>query len=250
MNSPQPGTRSKATPPSSFVTFLKGLMSGLILGVALCAGVALYVTRLPTPFIAHVSPSSTAPEHAAAEGRDSNAEHGLMGPSTEGSAPVPAAPSARGNPPSPAPLATLPVPDSDHSSAAVSTALPPSKTVDTEAASKPALEHSPTPAGTGKNKSAPSAAPSAEETASNASTPWFVQTGAFGNTADAENQRAHLALLGLEATVLSPEAGDKPLYRVRLGPLSTIDEVRTLVATLKNNGIPTSISRGNSLKTR
>ncbi len=250
MNSTPPGTRPKKPAPSSLITFLKGLMSGLILGVALCAGVALYVTRLPTPFVAHVSPTAM-PEHAAGEGRDSNAEHGLMGPTTEGSAPVSPAPAASGSTLSPAApaVASLPIPDSGHAPATDSPSPAASSPADVPLSAKPVLEQHPAATGPGKSKNASAPASSSEELASSTA-PWFVQTGAFGSASDAENQRAHLALLGLEATVLSPEAGEKPLYRVRLGPLTTIDEVRTLVATLKNNGIPTSITHGNSLKTR
>ncbi len=54
--------------------------------------------------------------------------------------------------------------------------------------------------------------------------------------------------MGVDATVLSPEVGDKPLYRVRVGPIVSVDEVRTLVATLKNNGITTNIIKLNSIK--
>ncbi len=250
MNSIPTGTRSKTPAPSTLITFLKGLMSGLILGVALCAGVALYVTRLPMPFVAHVAPPAIS-EHAAGDGRDSNAEHGLMSPTTEGSAPASTAPAANGSTLSPtAPAAApLPIPDSEHTPATDSPSPAVSKPADAPSGAKPLIEHTPATTGTSKNKNAAAPAASNEELASSTA-PWFVQTGAFGSASDAENQRAHLALLGLEATVLAPEAGEKPLYRVRLGPLTTIDEVRTLVATLKNNGIPTSISHGNSLKAR
>jgi cell division protein FtsN len=77
---------------------------------------------------------------------------------------------------------------------------------------------------------------------------YFVQTGAFAKESEADNQRANLALMGVDATVLSPEAGDKSLYRVRVGPIVSVDEVRTLVATLKNNGISTNIIKVSSVK--
>lgn len=250
MNPTQPGKPSKSPAPSSLITFLKGLMSGLILGVALCAGVALYVTRLPIPFSAHVSPTPPLTERTAGEGRDSNAEHGLMGPSVDAPAPrlQAAAPdpgtgsSAPAPPSTPAPaVAALPTPDSEHPAAVAPPSVAASKSADSSPSSKPPVAHTP--------PAAVSAKSNPEEPASSPAT-WFVQTGAFGTASDAENQRARLALLGLEATVLSPEAGEKPLYRVRLGPLTSIDEVRTLVATLKSNDIPTSISRGNALKPR
>lgn len=239
MNSPNPSPRSKASTSSSLKTFLKGLMSGLVLGVALCAGVALYVTRLPTPFVAHVAPSTTAPEHLPGEGRDSNADHGLMGPSSEGTSATAAAPHPTGDSPA-TPPTTLPTLDATHASTTALTPVPEARP--TESGPNASTGHNNAPASKSKGSIGPT------EESGNGTNPWFVQTGAFGNESDAENQRAHLALLGLDATVLAPEAGEKPLYRVRMGPLSSIDEVRTLVATLKNNDIPTSISRGNSLK--
>ncbi len=94
----------------------------------------------------------------------------------------------------------------------------------------------------------PEAAPASKAQDTAASVTYFVQTGAFGKESEAENQRANLALMGVDATVLSPEAGDKSLYRVRVGPIVSVDEVRTLVATLKNNGISTNIIKVNSVK--
>jgi cell division protein FtsN len=79
---------------------------------------------------------------------------------------------------------------------------------------------------------------------------YFVQTGAFQKQTEADNQRARLALTGVDATILSPEVGAKPLYRVRVGPIVSVDEVRTLVATLKNNGISTNIITVDNTKTK
>ncbi|MDE2353656.1 MAG: SPOR domain-containing protein [Betaproteobacteria bacterium] len=91
----------------------------------------------------------------------------------------------------------------------------------------------------------------APEPAAQAAISYFVQTGAFGKQEEADNQRAHLALLGIDATVLSPETTDRQsLYRVRIGPMSTVDEVRTLVATLKNNGLSAIIIKVTSVKTK
>ncbi|NDU92855.1 MAG: SPOR domain-containing protein [Ferrovum sp.] len=110
----------------------------------------------------------------------------------------------------------------------------------------------PTP---GMGDAAPAPAPPPQEAAAPAKSPepvttvtYFVQTGAFGKESEAENQRANLALMGVDAAVLSPEVGDKQLYRVRIGPIISVDEVRTLVATLKNNGISTNIIKVNSVK--
>lgn len=75
---------------------------------------------------------------------------------------------------------------------------------------------------------------------------WFVQTGAFTKPSEAENQRGQLALIGIDASVLSPVPADPNYYRVRVGPLHSQDEVLTLVATLKSNGFETSITKPQS----
>ena len=75
---------------------------------------------------------------------------------------------------------------------------------------------------------------------------WFVQTGAFAKSSEAENQRGQLALIGIDASVLSPVPTDPNFYRVRIGPIHTLDEARTLVATLKSNGFETSVSKTSS----
>lgn len=72
---------------------------------------------------------------------------------------------------------------------------------------------------------------------------WFVQTGAFAKSSEAEDQRGQLALIGIDASVLSPAPTEPNLYRVRIGPIHSLDEVRTLVATLKSNGFETSITK-------
>ena len=47
---------------------------------------------------------------------------------------------------------------------------------------------------------------------------YFVQAGAYGRTEDAEQQRAKLAMLGLEAKLTEREQSGKSVFRVRVGP--------------------------------
>ncbi|MDE1942090.1 MAG: SPOR domain-containing protein [Betaproteobacteria bacterium] len=205
--------------------FLKGLMIGLILGVSLSAGVALYVTHMPSPFVAHSGQSSTAPDRPPAEMPDIS-RHGLMNPSpvtSDGAAP--------------------PVPANAETAPATANLVPP--------AAAPAIgpvpaTATPVPAPVATVPPVPKVAQPPAQVIS-----YFVQTGAFAKQEEAENQRAHLALLGLDATILSPETVDRQsLYRVRIGPMSSVDEVRTLVATLKNNGLSANIIKVTSVKTK
>ena len=206
--SPEPRPKPAPTPG---MPFLKGLLLGLVLGVGLSAAVALYVSHMPSPFVSHSAQSSTAPDKPIAEMPDISRQ-GLMNPSPVSAGTASPAPqiSGQGNAAAPAVDAVAP-PQAATALPAQEDAIPPK-----------------------------SAEPSAVS--------YFVQTGAFARESEAENQRANLALMGVDAAVLSPETGDKSLYRVRVGPIVSVDEVRTLVATLKNNGISTNIIKVNSVK--
>lgn len=73
---------------------------------------------------------------------------------------------------------------------------------------------------------------------------YFIQAGSFQNPADADNQKAKLALLGLEAAVEPTSLPDKGTwYRVRLGPYARIDELNRVRQSLTQNGIEASLVR-------
>lgn len=67
----------------------------------------------------------------------------------------------------------------------------------------------------------------------------YVQTGAFADPRNAERELARLHAAGLErAFVLSPLEGESRLFRVRLGPVSSVAEFDRLAARLAALGIP------------
>lgn len=71
---------------------------------------------------------------------------------------------------------------------------------------------------------------------------YYIQAGSFQNPADADNQKAKLALLGLEAAVEPTSLPDKGTwYRVRLGPYARIDELNRVRQSLTQNGIEASL---------
>ena len=47
---------------------------------------------------------------------------------------------------------------------------------------------------------------------------YFVQAGAYSRTEDADQQRANLAMLGLEGKITEREQSGRTVYRVRVGP--------------------------------
>ena len=71
---------------------------------------------------------------------------------------------------------------------------------------------------------------------------YYIQAGSFQNPADADNQKAKLALLGLEAAVEPTTLPDKGTwYRVRLGPYSKIDDLNRVRQNLTTNGFDASL---------
>jgi cell division protein FtsN len=71
---------------------------------------------------------------------------------------------------------------------------------------------------------------------------YFIQAGSFQNPAEADNQKARLAILGYESSVEPANLPDKGTwYRVRLGPYSKVEEINKVRATLAQNGIDASL---------
>lgn len=70
-----------------------------------------------------------------------------------------------------------------------------------------------------------------------ASENYFLQVGAFQTEQEADNAKAKLALIGLEAVVQTANIPDKGvLHRVRVGPLTNLDEINKARAELARNG--------------
>jgi len=71
---------------------------------------------------------------------------------------------------------------------------------------------------------------------------YFIQAGSFQNPADADSQKAKIAILGFESSVEPTTLPDKGTwYRVRLGPYTTLEELNGVRRTLAQNGIDASL---------
>ena len=92
------------------------------------------------------------------------------------------------------------------------------------------------PAAGKRPKEAPKkSTPAARET-------FFLQAGAFQNAPDADNLKARLALLGVEATIQTATLPDKGVWhRVRVGPYTSVEELNRARETLKQNGVETAL---------
>ncbi len=192
--------------------FAMGLIVGLLIGLALSLGVALYVTKVPVPFVNKV-PQRTAEQDAAEAERNRNWDpnSGLQGKN-------PARPVAA--PPTAPALASVPATASRPAAAAAS--VPAARaSAAAPRASQPAV----------------STAPAVDPFT------YFVQAGAFARPEDADQQRAKLAMLGYEARVSEREQSGKTVYRVRVGPYERKDDAEAAKGRLADSGVEAALVR-------
>ena len=73
---------------------------------------------------------------------------------------------------------------------------------------------------------------------------YFIQAGSFQNPAEADNLKAKLALLGLQASVEPANLPDRGTwYRVRLGPYARVGDIDRVRQTLAQNGVEAQMVR-------
>ncbi len=203
--------------------FAMGLIFGLLIGLALALGVALYVTKAPNPFVNKV-PQRSAVQDAAEIERNRNWD--------------PNAPLAGKNPARPganAPATPMVLPEPPSASAPAPVALPARPR-----ASAPAGERDP-------NERPAAAATRASQPLSTAtgSDPftYFVQAGAYGRQEDAEQQRAKLAMLGVESRLTEREQAGRTVYRVRVGPFDRKGDADAAKEKLTDAGVDSALVR-------
>jgi cell division protein FtsN len=191
--------------------FALGLVAGVLTGLALALAVALYVTKVPIPFVNKVPARTAEQEAAEAErNRNWNPNAPLQGRSTP-AASAPGTPAAGGALPDVPPglrQGTAPTPPARDPAAILSGAVTPG----------PSGAAAPTPV-------------------------YFVQAGAYTRAAEAEQQRARLAMMGLTARVTELEQSGRTVYRVRLGPYDTQAEADRAQGQLSSQGIEAALVR-------
>lgn len=71
---------------------------------------------------------------------------------------------------------------------------------------------------------------------------FFLQAGSFQNAPDADNLKARLALVGIEAAIQTTNLPDKGVWhRVRVGPYSDVEELNRVRNVLKQNGVDAAL---------
>ncbi len=213
-------------------SFTLGLIVGLLIGLALALGVALYITKVPVPFVNKV-PYRGADQDAAEAQRNKAWD--------------PNAPLAGKNPARPASAAASGVVGeaSRQATGAASAAAPAPATANqgavgsTAAASSP--RHARDPAAILSGQGAASAAKSTAKAVE--ALVYFVQAGAYARAEDADQQRAKLAILGLDARVTEREQSGRTVYRVRLGPFDRREDAEASQARLSDAKIEANLVR-------
>ena len=203
---------------------LLGITLGVLIGLGAALAVAVYITKVPMPFMNKTPPR--AAENDAAEiqkNRDWDPNTGLANRPVVKPLPAEAEPAAAV--PSADPLGDL-------ARAKVDAAAGP--------AAAPALA---LPALSPTAPTAPATAPAAAPVAGADPFNYWVQAGAFRTPEDAEQQRAKLALMGLVARVSEREQSGRVVYRVRLGPFDKKDEADKIKARLDSGGVEAALVR-------
>jgi len=90
--------------------------------------------------------------------------------------------------------------------------------------------------------SGPVVAPPVVEKPSAAEQTTYLQVGAFQKPADADNLKAKLAMMGLEASVQQINIPDKGvLHRVRTGPYNRLEDMNKVRSQLSQSGIQATV---------
>lgn len=208
-------------------TFL-GLIIGALLGLGAALAVAVYITKVPVPFMNKgVSRSADSDAAEAQKNRDWNPNAGLAGKNAIKPPPPAAVPELPQSVTSPGPVVVTPA------------VVPPPKVA------KPAVSRDPLGDLAKSKLEAPASAPPAVGSVGSGSDPfsYFIQAGAFRTPEDAEQQRARLSLLGMQARVSEREQSGRTVYRVRLGPFDKKDDADKAKDRLDSNSIETALVR-------
>ena len=72
---------------------------------------------------------------------------------------------------------------------------------------------------------------------------YFVQAGAYSRAEDAEQQRAKLAMLGLDARVTEREQSGRTVFRVRVGPFERREEAESAQGRLIEAAVEANLVR-------
>ena len=201
----KPGRRQPVKRKSGGGTLI-GMFIGLVLGVAVAAGVVWFMNKSPLPFNSKVQPPARQDSAGTA-----------AKPAPQDGQPL----ALPGKPGDPIPEKRFQFYD-----------ILPGKAdaVPDKAGKLPAAKEEP------KKEEK-------KEEPKESKVPLFLQAGSFSTPEDADNQKAKLAFMGIEAVIQQVMIQDKTLYRVRVGPYTRIDELNKVRAQLAKSGIDAQLAK-------
>ena len=187
---------------------LLGFIIGAVVGLGAALAVAVYVTKVPIPF---VNKGQTRSADQDVEESRKNKDWDPNAPLYGKNPAKPVAPAADAAP----------------------------------TASVPPVASSPTLPGPGPEAKSTGAGVSKARSGGSAVEPfiYFVQVGAFRNAEDAETHRAKLSLGGVEARVTEREQSGRAVFRVRVGPFDRKEDADKSKEKMESNGLDTALVR-------
>jgi len=211
-----------------------GFIVGVIVGLGAALAVAVYVTKVPVPFLNKGNGRGAdmdAAESQKNKNWDPNSPLYGKNPARPAAPPVAAAASAPASAPAPEVRAAA-------SAAKPAASKPDASKPDAKAEAKAKAESKP-----GADPLGDLAVTKAAAKGSVDPFDYFVQAGAFRTQADADAQRAKLAMLGWEARVSEREQNGRVVFRVRIGPFTKRDDAEVLKEKLDGAGMESALVR-------
>jgi cell division protein FtsN len=206
-----------AAPGKGGSSMLTGILVGMVVGVALAAGLAWFIMKSPSPFVNKEQSAKPAAETAPVEKTVVEV--------------------------------AKPVVEAAHPKIEAASGVDDAKprfefykvlTDKPEAVTAPAsADVAPKAADKSKaDKVADKPVEKATDTKAAPAKANYLQAGSFANASDAENLKASLAMKGMEASVQAVSIPGKGVWhRVRVGPFTSEKEMNNALGTLKLNGM-------------
>lgn len=196
-----------------------GFILGLVTGLTVALGVAVYVTKVPLPFLSKGQTRSADQNESETKKNKDWDPNALI--ANKPALKTPAEPEPT-NAAEPAAKAPPPVPAETRPDTKPAAATPEAKA----AASADPI---------GALAKAKTAAPEAPQIS------FYVQVGAFRTPDDAERHRAKLALKGVDAKITERELSGRPVYRARVGPFEKLEDAESAKDKMDKLGIETAL---------
>lgn len=215
-------SRSAAPGPKKGGSLLTGLLIGLIVGVGAVVGTMMYLNRAPTPF-SNMEKQMERQQAASEAAPDVTVL--APGAGLQEATPPASAPSDN------LPPLSVPAPSSPPAS------LPetPKAAVSQDGERFDFYKILP-----GKIDALPG---KQDETQGTVALPkrYNLQAGAFANEGEADNMKAKLALMGVEASIHTADTEKGILHRVRIGPFASQADAERVRSQLKAGGVDTNL---------